>query len=394
MTDRFVIVGGGPAGLAAARGYREAGGRGEVVMLTADEHPPYHRPPLTKDYLQGSMGADELPIVQPGWYDEHAVRLRLRSAAVSVDAARHRVRLADGESIGYSQLVLATGSRPKPLPVPGADHPALVYVRDRASGDRLRALATEPGRRVAVLGAGFIGCEAAASLAVRGLDVVLGAPEERPHESRLGPEAGEQIAGWLQSSGVRLVLGEELVRIDRSSPGWSLQLGDGSSLAADAVVCGGGATPNVELAERAGLRLENGGVRTDDRLRTSDPTIFAVGDIAYATNGAAGRPLRVEHWGEAEAHGEIAGTVAAGGDRTWSQAPGFWSTIGDRTLKYAAWGDGHDDRHWTGTPRSWAVWYAVDGHVVGVLTHNDDASYERGRALVERRAPVEEALPG
>ena len=141
-----------------------------------------------------------------------------------------------------------------------------------------------------------------------------------------------------------------------------------------------------------GLRIENGGVLTDHGLRTSDPHIWAVGDIAYAHNPAADRPLRVEHWGEAETMGEIAGANIAGQDRRWATAPGFWSGIGDHELKYSSWGDGHERAELVEGPQGWAVWYAVDGSVVGVLTSDWDAEYERGQELIERHADLSEAL--
>ncbi len=167
-----------------------------------------------------------------------------------------------------------------------------------------------------------------------------------------------------------------------------------SPVTAAAVVCGGGAAPNVELGERAGLAVESGGLVTDASLRTSDPHVFAVGDIAYALNEAAGRRLRVEHWGDAEAHGQIAGTVAAGGADTWRTAPGFWSELGERTLKYSAWEPEHDDRLFIGGDDAWAVWYRSGSALAGVLTYENDAAYERGQELLERSASFAEAVGG
>lgn len=392
--EPLVIVGGGPAGLSAARSFREHDQQTPVVLLTSDQHPPYARPPLTKDYLRGESSADELPLEPLSWYGEHHVDLRLDTPVEAVDAAARSVLLPGGVSLAYRDLILATGSSPKPLPVPGGDDPQLIYVRDRRSGERLRALTVGPAHRVAVIGSGFIGCEVAASLAALEREVVLVTGESVPHEGRLGTWAGEQIGRWLSDAGVQVRTGAAVSSIIHEGRRWLITLEDGSSGVADAVVCGAGAAPNLDLAESAGLSISGGGVPTDASLRTTDPHIFAVGDIAYATNTAAGRRLRVEHWGEAETQGEIAGAVAAGAQRTWDNAPGFWSGLGQRTLKYSAWGDGHDGAVPTGSANSWAVFYGSGDRLVGVLTYQDDEAYEGGQELIERGATLAEAVAG
>ncbi len=164
---------------------------------------------------------------------------------------------------------------------------------------------------------------------------------------------------------------------------------DGAEIPSEVTVVATGVRPRIDLAEDAGLDMEAGRVRTDASMRTSARDVFAVGDIALAENPRAGRRLAVEHWGEALAHGEVAGRVLAGADARWDQAPGFWSTIGERTLKYVAWGDGHDEvRLDRGDDGSFTAWYGRDGAVVGVLTHGRDGDYERGRELVESGAPL------
>ena len=255
----------------------------------------------------------------------------------------------------------------------------------------MRGLA-QAGGRVAVIGSGFIGCEAAASLARRGVEVVLVTDEAVPHSARLGEDAGARIAEWLRAEGVELVLEDGAAALRRTEDLWEVELASGRTLLADGVVSGSGARPNLALAESAGVKIDNGGVVTDAELHTSDPAIWAAGDIAYARNPAAGRHLRVEHWGEADAMGEIVGANLAGEHRRWSGAPGFWSTIGDHELKYSAWGDGFDRADLVEGPEGWAVWYSRDGSVVGVLAENWDASYERGQSLIERGAPLAEAI--
>ena len=238
----------------------------------------------------------------------------LGTSVTGLDTARQQLRLADGTSLTYANLVLATGSRPSPLPIPGGEDPDLIYVRDLASGHRLRGLSGSAGGRVAVIGSGFIGCEAAASVAMNGVQVVLVSAEALPQGERLGAPTpgGRSPAGcrppasarrsahrWPRSAGVT------------ATSSWKLT--DGAALRVREVIAAGGAHPAVELAERSGLTLEQGGVQVDASLRTSAPHVFAVGDIAFAEHPAAGRHLRVEHWGDAEQHGTVAGTVAAGG---------------------------------------------------------------------------------
>ena len=382
MDGGLVVVGSGPGGLAAVRAFRKQDAETAVTMITADPYPPYARPPLTKDFAQGATDLDDLWLTEPGWFDAQRVELRLGTTVTGLDTARQQLRLADGTSLTYADVVLATGSRPSPLPVVGGADPDLIYVRDLVSGSRLRGLSGSGGGRVAVIGSGFIGCEAAASLALTGMQVVLVSAEVLPQEERLGPDAGREIRSWLSAVGVELLLGTPLAAVRRRDGDFELELADGVVLQVCEVIAAGGAHPAVELAEKAGLTLEQGGVRVDASLRTSAPHVFAVGDIAFAEHPSAGRHLRVEHWGDAEQHGTVAGTVAAGGVARWEDPPGFWSSIGERTLKYAAWGDGHDESEFSGAPDRWRVWYRRGSEICGVLTHNDDEAYALGQRVL------------
>ena len=222
--------------------------------------------------------------------------------------------------------------------------------------------------------------------------MVLLTDEPVPHAQRLGPEAGERIGGWLRDAGVELGTGAKVAALARHESSWRIEVDGGATLTADAVVCGGGATPNIELGRDAGLVEESGGLVTDGSLRSSVPHVFAVGDIAYALNHAAGRRLRVEHWGDAETHGQIAGAVAAGGEPVLEKRAGVLVRAGERTLKYAAWQSAHDDRVLVGGDESWAVWYRSGSSLGGVLTYNDDRAYERGQQLLERNASFAEAV--
>ena len=379
-----MIVGGGPAGLATARAYREAGGRAKITMVAAEPYPPYQRPPLTKEYLRDEVGREELPIEHPRWYREKGIELRLNTSVTSLDADRAVVETEDGE-IHYDACVLATGSKPVRVPVPGADDPEILVMRTLENSDRLRNRVGE-GDRVVVVGSGFIGCEAAASLSLRGAEVTLISLEQSPQKERLGEEVGARIEGWLRGYGVELRLGASIEGVERNDGAHEVSIEDGDRIAADTVLFGTGVSPRTGLAEEAGLPVEKG-IVTDSAMRTSAPDVFAVGDAAQAYNESAGRHLSVEHWGDALEHGRVAGTVIAEGVAAWGMAPGFWSTIVDKTLKYWAWGDGWDEKRFVDKGESFTVWYGQQGSLVGVLAHGSDEDYEEGRELIESGSP-------
>jgi len=384
VSERYdwLIVGGGPAGMAAATGYRGAGGEGSVAIITDEHRMPYNRPPLTKDLLRGEMGEDELPLESEDWLREQQVSL-VSGRAVSLDAEAHEVTISGGRTLEYGDALLATGAEPMRIPVPGADHPGVRVIR---ALDHVRELLVRvgDGEPVVVIGSGFIGCEIAASLRRRGHPVTLISDESEPNAARLGEEPARQIHNWLAADGVVLYLGAEVESIE---PGFTVTAGH-AHVRAPVVVMAGGVAPRVELAVSAGLELESGAVPVDAHQRTAKPGLYAAGDVAFAQNATAGRHLRVEHWGDALGQGEVAGRNAAGADTVWDAVPGFWSTIGDEVLKYAAWGDGFDDSRFEDYGDSaFTVWYGLKGAIVGVLTHGRDEDYKRGSDLIAREAP-------
>jgi NAD(P)H-nitrite reductase large subunit len=356
-----------------------------VTMLAAEPYPPYQRPPLTKEYLRGEMMRDGLWIENPEWYAENGVELRLATRVKALDRQQNVIETEGGE-FPYDTCVLATGSEPVRIPVPGADDPEILVMRTLENSNRLRERVGE-GDRAIVVGSGFIGCEAAASLSLRGAEVTLISFERSPQKERLGEEVGERIEGWLRGYGVNLRLGASIDGITRKDGAYEVSVETGGWIAADTLLFGTGVRPRTELAERAGLVVERG-IITDSAMRTSGTGVFAVGDVAKAFNESAGRHLNVEHWGDALEHGRVAGTVIAGGKAAWRMPPGFWSTIGDKTLKYWAWGDGWDEKRFVDKGESFTVWYGRQGSVVGVLAHGSDEDYEEGRGLVEFGAPL------
>ena len=387
MSERYQLlaVGGGPAALSAVRSYREHGGRGPVGIVADERRVPYDRPPLSKDLLRGESGEHELPLEDEPWFSEHGVDL-VSGRAVALDLDRRSITLSGGRELAYATCLLATGAEPARLPVPGADDPAVRVLR---SLDDLRDLQHRlaSAAEVIVIGSGFIGCEIAASLRLIGHAVTLVSDEPAPNERRLGARAAAEVGGWLRALEVRLVLGAEVTAIGRGAAGLEVQAGT-RRLSGDLVVMATGVAPRTELARAAGLALCQGAIAADSAMRTSAPDVLAAGDTCAAENHAAGRRLRVEHWGDALGQGEIAGRTAAGAPAAWDEVPGFWSTIGGHTLKYVAWGDGFDQvRFEPGAGESFTAWFGRDDRLVGVLTHETDSDYERGRERIANGAP-------
>lgn len=383
--ERIVIVGGGPAAQAAASSYREAGGAGAVTILAREDDAPYERPPLTKDFLRGESGREALPLADPGWYAERAIELRTGVEVAELDLGAGEARAADGEAFAFDRLLLATGAEPLVPSIPGADGAGVQTVRRIGDSERLTELGD--GDRVLVVGSGFIGCEAAASLSMRGAEVTIATLEAAPQAERLGAEVAARIAGWLEDAGVNVLTEMELEAIsaagDRASRARFAGLHE---IVVDRVLLALGVERNVGLAAAAGIAVEDG-VEVDAAMITADPRMLAAGDVAFAFNKTAGRRLRVEHWGEALNMGEVAGRTLAGVEAGWGTAPGFWSTIGERTIKYVGWGDGwKESRFEAGVDGAFACWYGQGGELVGVATHLADAAYERGRELIEERA--------
>jgi 3-phenylpropionate/trans-cinnamate dioxygenase ferredoxin reductase subunit len=380
--ERIAIVGAGPAGFATARAYREHGGDAVVTLIGEEPLVPYRRPPLSKEFLRGELDGAELPLEQPSWFESNGVTLRLGVRATAIDPTRGIVLLQGGERVHVDATVLATGSEPVRPELPGIGHPAVIAMRTLADSLALRDRA-RAGGRILVIGTGFIGCEIAGSLAMRGDAVTLVGQEALPQLERLGESAAGRIAGWLRELGIELVCGTGVRAIH---DGRIVELDDRSRLHGACVVLGMGARSRGQLARAAGLRMNDASIVVDEAMRATRGAagaVLAVGDVACAYNVSARRHLTVEHWGDALEHGALAGQTLAGRDVAWASVPGFWSTIGPHTLKYAAWGDGYDQSRMVAQPDgAFTVWYSRSGATVGVLTHERDEDYERGRELV------------
>ncbi|GLY27204.1 NAD(P)/FAD-dependent oxidoreductase [Kineosporia sp. NBRC 101731] len=386
MTDEVVdllVIGGGPAGLSAVRAYREEGGKGRVVVVCADPDAPYDRPPLSKDFLRGDSSEEDLGLLDEGELSRLEVTWA-RDRVTGIDVGARRVDTRDGSGFAYRSCVLATGSNPADLPVPGGDDSAVLRLRTLEDSRRLKQ-AAYGAKTAAVIGSGFIGCEAAASLRRLGLEVILLTDESSPQARRLGDEAGARITGWLRDEGIGLMVDADVTAIESAGTGVRIALDGQDDITADLVLTAVGVHPASDLAAAAGLDLHEGRIVVDTHMQTSAPGVLAAGDVAYAFNTAAGRALAVEHWFDAETMGKVAGKTAAGSpDAQWSDPPGFWSQIGDHWLKYAAWGDGYQEALFEeGDDGAFTVWYQDEnGTCVGVLTHQADENYEKAFGLL------------
>jgi apoptosis-inducing factor 3 len=326
--DRVVIVGGGGAGFAAAEMLRRDGYTGSLTLLSADEAAPYDRPNCSKDYLAGSAQEEWMPLRPPEFYQEQSIELHLRAEVTGIDATARQVALADGRTLPFDRLLLATGAEPIRLDIPGADRPHVHLLRSFGDSQAIIANA-QAARHAVVIGSSFIGLEVAAALRTRGLEVHVVAPERVPLERVLGPEVGAFIRALHEERGVVFHLEDTVATIGESS----VQLKSGRTLPAELVVVGIGVRPRMALAERAGLKVERG-VIVNEFLETSAPGIFAAGDIARWPDRRTGDALRVEHWVVAERQGQVAARNILGASERYSDVPFFWSQHYDVPINY------------------------------------------------------------
>jgi 3-phenylpropionate/trans-cinnamate dioxygenase ferredoxin reductase component len=379
VTDRgVIIVGSGPAGVAAAESYREHDADTPVRILSADGALPYARPPLSKEYLRGET--DDVALHPARWFDDRAIDVISGAAVDRLDLAERAVYVGDHSHL-FDTLILACGCVPVAPKVPGGQRALLL--RSLADAAALRGAADTAASAV-VIGSGFIGCEAAASLALRGVAVTLVAPEQLPQEKRLGREAAERLRDLVTDAGARHVGGVAVEEITDAG----VRLDDGVTIDCDLVLAATGVEPQSRIAAEAGLQIRDSRIVVGSDMATSKVGVYAAGDVALAHHEAAGRHLAVEHWQDATDQGAIAGACAAGQIARWDGVPGFWTTIGDATVKYHAWGDGYERSRMINHPDGFTVWYESADAVVGVLTHNADHDYELGEKLITERRPA------
>ena len=370
----IVIVGAGLAGGTAATELREHGYDGRVVLIGAEEHPPYERPPLSKGYLLGKDPLDVAFVHPREWYADHDVELRLGVRATAVDLSARVVRTTAGDE-SFDGLLLATGAEPRRLALAEESGVPTAYLRTIEDSDRLKA-AFGAGRRIVIVGAGWIGLEAAAAARAAGSDVTVFETAELPLLRVLGPTVAGMFAGLHREHGVDLRLGTSVTTTDLA--------------AADLVVAGVGVSPRVELAKEAGLAVEDG-VLVDARLRTSSPSVFAVGDIANHDHPVLGRRIRVEHWDTALNQAKVAARNLAGGDELYEAMPYFFTDQYDLGMEYVGHGGADDEVvvHGDLEGRVFRAFWLREGRVVAAMHANDwDATDDLRAAVASGELPA------
>ncbi|MFG2646835.1 NAD(P)/FAD-dependent oxidoreductase [Streptomyces sp. NPDC048436] len=341
----FVIVGGGLAGAKAAETLRSEGFTGRVILIGDERDHPYERPPLSKGYLLGKEERDSVFVHEPAWYAQADVELHLGQTVVAIDRTAKAVHLGDRAVIHYDKLLLATGAEPRRLDVPGTDLAGVHHLRRLAHADRLRHVLAALGRdngHLVIAGAGWIGLEIAAAAREYGAEVTVVEPEPTPLHAAIGPEVGQMFADLHAEHGVRFHFGARLTEITgQDGMVLAARTDDGEEHPAHDVLAAIGAAPRTGLAEAAGLtladRAHGGGIAVDASLRTSDPDIFAAGDVSSVQHGLFDARLRVEHWANALNGGPAAARAMLGRDVTYDRVPYFFSDQYDVGLEYSGW---------------------------------------------------------
>ena len=389
--DHFVVVGGGQAGASLVAKLRTSGFEGRITLICGEDVPPYQRPPLSKGYLLGEMELERLFLRSPEFYPEHNIDLRLSTHVSAIDPVAKKVTTSTGEVIAYDKLALTTGSTPRRLPAAvGGDLDGVFTMRDLKDADRL-APEMRPGRHMLVIGGGYIGLEAAAVAAKSGLKVTLIEMADRILQRVAAPITSDFFRDLHQSHGVDIREGIGLKSLTGEGDVSGADLSDGSHLDVDLVIVGIGITPNTQLAETAGLTVENG-IWTDSHGRTSDPSIWAAGDCASLVYH--GQRIRLESVGNAIDQAEVVAQNMMGGDVAYQPRPWFWSDQYDCKLQIGGLNMGYDAVHLRkAAGESQSHWYYKGDELIAVDAVNDPRDYMVGKRLIEAgKSPSPEVI--
>jgi 3-phenylpropionate/trans-cinnamate dioxygenase ferredoxin reductase component len=391
----YLIVGASLAGAKAAEALRAAGHDGPVTLIGTETELPYERPPLSKAYLQGKAERTSIYVHPREWYADSGIELRLGATVTAIDRAVRQVTLADGSRLGYGKLLLTTGSAPRKLAVPGADLDGVLYLRTVGDSDRLRAT-FQQASRVTVIGAGWIGLEAAAAAREAGADVTVLEVAQLPLLQVLGPEVAQVFARLHRDHGVDLRTDVQVTELTGSGGRVEgVRLAGGGDVPCDAVVVGIGVAPSTQLAEAAGLEVRSG-VVVDAQLRSSDPDVFAAGDVACAFHPLLGKHIRVEHWANALNQPQAAAKAMAGQQVSYDRVPYFFTDQYDLGMEYSGYIEpgGYDRVVFRGDVdgREFvAFWLDSASRVLAGMNVNVWDVNDAIQQLVRSRTPVDEA---
>jgi 3-phenylpropionate/trans-cinnamate dioxygenase ferredoxin reductase subunit len=393
-SESYVIAGASLAGAKAAEALRDGGFGGPVILIGDEDERPYERPPLSKDYLLGKAERDTIYVHPADWYAGNDVSLRLRTTVTGIDRAAHQVALDDGSQVGYAKLLLTTGSSPRRLNVPGAGLNGVHYLRRASDSDQIKK-AFQSAARVAVIGAGWIGLETAAAARTAGAEVTVLEYAELPLLRVLGRETAQVFATLHTEHGVDLRCGVQVAEITGSGGQASgVRLSDGSHVPADVVIVGVGIAPNTQLAEAAGLEVSNG-VRVDAQLRTTDPDIFAAGDVANAFHPLLGTHIRIEHWANALHQPHAAAQAMLGQAVSYDRLPYFFTDQYDLGMEYSGYvaPGGYDEVVLRGDVpgREFIAFWLAGGRVLAGMNVNVWGVTDAIQALVRSGQPVDTA---
>ncbi len=390
----IVILGAGHAGGRAAEALRQAGHKGRVTLLGAENHPPYERPPLSKELLAGAIAHEKTYLHPEEWYAEQGIDLKLGANAVGIDRKARRVALEAGGDISYDALLLTTGARARRLPLPGGNGKRVFYLRDIADTLALREKLTE-GVRLAIIGAGFIGLEIAATARKRGVAVTVIELAPTPLARVAAPEIGEFLATLHRGKGVDLRTGLKVTAIEDTGSEVRVLVEGGEPVVADYVAIGIGAQPNVEIAQAAGIEVRDG-ILVDEFGRTNDPAIFAAGDVTRHLNPLLGRHVRLEAWQNAQNQGIAVAKAIAGSGAAFAEVPWFWTDQFEVNLQMAGAPDRWDRVVWRGEPTepAFTLFQLLEGKVVAAVTINNMRDMRFARMLIQSGKIVDPAALG
>jgi 3-phenylpropionate/trans-cinnamate dioxygenase ferredoxin reductase component len=375
VMDTFAIVGGGLAAAKATEGLRDGGFEGRIVLVGTERHLPYERPPLSKGYLSGDEELEKAFVHTPSWYDERDIDLRLGTAATGIDLDAHTLATDDGP-VHYDRLLIATGARPRRLALADDSGAPVAYLRTIEDSQRLQA-ELQPGRRIVIVGGGWIGLEVAAAARTAGCEVVVLEALDLPLVRVLGPEVAEVFRALHVEHGVDLRTNVAVASIDQDRGQAVVSLADGSTMTADLLIVGVGVAPNSELAEAAGLATDNG-VVVDEHLQASHPDVFAAGDVANAYHPLLERHVRNEHWDTAIEQGLTAANNMLDAEESYSRLPYFFTDQYDMGMEYVGsiGPDGYDEVILRGdvpARQLTAFWVRADSVVAGMHANEWDA---------------------